>query len=163
MKAPHNSVEKRGYPLRFLIEAEHQKKIDDLSAELEKNFGAKGSVGLVIRTLIECATVTPDFLGAMRQLYERDIVSRKGRDEKQIAISLNLEVKQEEKMNHLKATALANKVKGSAGTVIRTLLEMVEPSVDFFETMAKVAEAEKSLRSQRRDDARKAKPETKPE
>jgi hypothetical protein len=39
----------------------------------------------------------------------------------------------------------------------------VEPSVDFFETMAKVAEAEKSLRSQRRDDARKAKPETKPE
>lgn len=159
MQSAQNNPGERGFPLRFSVEAAHQEKITELNTAVEKKFGIKGSVGLVIRTLIECASPTPDFLGCMRQVYERDMASRKGRPAPRSMISLNLEVRQEENLNNLQATARANGVKGSAGTVVRTLLEMVSASTDFIQMMAKVAENEDTLRKIRRDRTGKTKPQ----
>jgi len=137
----------------------HEEKVRELITAVERKGRVKGSVGLVVRTLFEVASPTPDFLGSMRQVYERDMITRKMRATPATTISLNLEGRQEDNLNNLLATARANGVRGSAGTVVRTLLEMVTASTDFIQTMQKVAENEEALKKIRRDKSGKAKAE----
>jgi hypothetical protein len=150
MKAIPNEVGKRGYPLRFTLEPEQEEKVADL-LKIEQERGVAGSVGTVIRTLLELATPTSDFLGQMRLVLEKEKILRRERSEPREPIYFNLEVPQEDKLNTLLACARGNGVRGWSSTVVRTLVEMATPSADFLQQMEVVKLRETMLEKARRE------------
>ena len=112
----------------------------------------------MLRTLLELASPTSDFLGRMRLGGDIDRALRKNREEERETVIFNLEPQQDEKLNLLLASARGNGVKGAASTVIRALVEMAEPSHDFLSVVKLVKEREMKLRKARRETKPRGKP-----
>ena len=144
------AVGQRGYPLRFSLEKAQMDKVNELIAAALAS-GVDCGAGTVLRTLLELASPTSDFLGRMRLGGDIDRALRKNREEERETVIFNLEPQQDEKLNLLLASARGNGVKGAASTVIRALVEMAEPSHDFLSVGKLVKEREMKLRKARRE------------
>lgn len=143
------AVNEESSPYSLKLGEEQERKLLDLMTE-NGTYGRTTKIPKAtgVRAVLEFAKDSVEFLGVVRMVLARERETRQERRKgakyrKVVPLSVVLLPEQRRKMSTLTAFCLANGIDCASGTIVRALIEWMEPSPDFTQHLRKVHDKER--------------------